>query len=499
MITSWSGGPAGRRASSQCLNRQRDGAIPTVDRYESPPCSSSAMVVNWVFRPHSFGDPDGRLFRWKDALYRGISHQQAPFIARLFDEGVISALAERGLLVESEVAPLTLDGYAMVLRHRMIPFVSYPEEWPAAMLKDAALTILDLAIALAERGLTLKDGHPWNVVFDAYTPIFVDVTSIVPLDDQPTWPAYESFCRFAYYPLLLMARRHERVARFLLRDHEGVRESDVLALTGSARSKLLRSAFDRPAAALRRIGHAFRATRAAPAAVPPKPRPENARRRAEFLRRARGQVEALWLPSSAAVAIEELKPFSLDSWALKRQELECILNYLRPDSVLDVGGEAAWAARAAARLGIRAVAVCPDSRRAGQLYRDARGNTLPILSLVMDFVDPTPSGGIDGHWAIAATERLGCDLVVASSVAVRAAWERGLTVDQIVDGLSAFARRRLLLEFVAFEANAPRHPSTVDRPACTADSLAESLRRRFSRVETLTTHQETRLHVLCTI
>lgn len=451
-----------------------------------------------TFHPHSFGDPDGRLFRWQDALYRGISHQQAPFFARLFDEGVIRALVDRGLLVASDVAPLTLDGYAMVLRHRMIPFVSYPEEWPAPMLKDAALTILDLAIELAGRGLSLKDGHPWNVVFDAYTPVFVDITSIEPLDDRPTWPAYDSFCRFAYYPLILMARGHERIARRLLPEFEGVRESDVLALTGSVRSKLLGSSVSHLGAVLCRVRSAFGARRVAATPAPPKHRPENATQRVDFLKRARARVEAIGLPGSPALVLEALQPFSLDSWVLKRRELDRILTELRPDSVLDVGSEAGWAARTAARLGIRAISFYPDSRRAAQLYHDARGSALPMLPLVMDFADPTPSRGIDGHWAIAASERLGCDLVVASSVAVRAARGRGLTIDQIVDGLSVFARRRLLLEFVAPATNEPRLSSTNDRPAYAVDNFVESLRRRFNRVETLTTHQETRLHLLCT-
>ena len=35
-------------------------------------------------------------------------------------------------------------GWACVLRHERIPFVSYPYEWSFAMLRDAALLHLDL-------------------------------------------------------------------------------------------------------------------------------------------------------------------------------------------------------------------------------------------------------------------------------------------------------------------------------------------------------------------
>ena len=53
------------------------------------------------------------------------------------------------------------------------------------MLRDAALAILTLAAELAERGLTLKDSHPWNVLFHGTRPVWVDVTSVGPRDDAP--------------------------------------------------------------------------------------------------------------------------------------------------------------------------------------------------------------------------------------------------------------------------------------------------------------------------
>src|SRR5581483_108666 len=105
-------------------------------------------------------------------------------------------------------------------------------------------------------------------------------------------PAYESFCRFAFYPLILMARGHERIARRLLPEYEGVRESDVRALTGSPRPTLPRSALGYLATALRRIRLADPTTDAPAPREPQKLRPADAQRRADFLQRARAQVEA---------------------------------------------------------------------------------------------------------------------------------------------------------------------------------------------------------------
>ena len=133
------------------------------------------------FHPHSFADPAGRLFSWRGELYRGIRSESAPVIRCLIDDGIIAGLVERGLLVETYPTGLKLAGYELILQHRTVPFPAYPEEWCPLMLKDAALTQLELLSELAACGFTLKDAHPWNILFDGWKPVYVDLASIVPL------------------------------------------------------------------------------------------------------------------------------------------------------------------------------------------------------------------------------------------------------------------------------------------------------------------------------
>src|ERR1043166_5460485 len=91
------------------------------------------------FHPHSFADPAGRLFWWNGALYRGLRCAAAELFSRLLRDGTLQRLTDRGLLIDTEATGLRLENYQMVLRHRVVPFPSYPEEWCPAMLKDAAL------------------------------------------------------------------------------------------------------------------------------------------------------------------------------------------------------------------------------------------------------------------------------------------------------------------------------------------------------------------------
>src|SRR5262249_12313568 len=102
-------------------------------------------------------------------------------------------------------------------------------EWCAPMLKDAALAILDLLLELDSLGLTLKDGHPWNVLFDAHKPVYVDLTSIIP-SSGPDWPGLDEFSRFCIYPLFMMANGNDRAARCLMAEYEGVTRSEARSL-----------------------------------------------------------------------------------------------------------------------------------------------------------------------------------------------------------------------------------------------------------------------------
>src|SRR5918996_3316446 len=180
------------------------------------------------FVSDSFIDPNGRVFEWKDEVYRALTKNYAPFCTDLFEKGIIQQLIKENLLVESEIVDWSIQPGDLVLRHRKIPVLSYCFEWPAAMLKRAALLTIDLCIRLAEHDLTLQDGHPWNILFDGTKPTFLDLSSIVPARDDILWAPYQQFCNFFLFPLYLYSAKQERLARWLLHDVlEGVTNNDL--------------------------------------------------------------------------------------------------------------------------------------------------------------------------------------------------------------------------------------------------------------------------------
>jgi hypothetical protein len=352
-----------------------------------------------TFHPHSFADPAGRLFHWRGELYRGINCDNEPFFRRLFERGVINHLVAQGLLIDSKLTPLVLDGYSMVIQHRVLPFCSYPNEWAPLMFKDAVLALIALAKALANYGLTLKDHNQWNLMFDKIKPIYVDLTSITTQQDGRSWTDYEKFSASYLRPLLLMARGHDRIARLLLTEDDGVRATEA----------------DEFGVKLRRVARRYK------------------RNKSISLDALEHMVETIDLAVASATALPRVD----DSVATG------LLKTLRPRSVADLGFNG-WFSSLAAQHGTNSLFLNPDAARVTDVYCAARREALPILPLVIDFIKPTPSMGVASHASMAAVDRLKCELVFAEAIEqIRVT--RYLRPEQIVGALAAFSSRWVLV------------------------------------------------------
>ena len=438
-----------------------------------------------IFHPHSFADDAGRLFQWNGKLCRGINHARAPFYNRLFREGVLQTLIERGLLIETELTDLAVDGYAMVMSHRSLPFISYPNEWCPAMLRDAALTIIDLAIELGQWGLTLRDAHPWNVLFDFSRPLWVDLTSIAPQMKESTWSAYDEFCRFCYYPLVLMAHGHERIARALLPEYEGVLRSELLTLMrGSGPSRFVMS---------KALHRGFRSIQSIF-------RKGSSQSALSLLRQVRRDLESIQLPSYGSRhrrrRNESMRaPSSEADWTSRPLTLRRLLTELQPDRILDLSRGPIWTTTVPAIMGFEVVSIDSDAARASALYETARDKNLSILPLMVDFIKPTPSVGYSNHYSIAATERLKCDLVLALGLTQRVASENHFSLDLIAEGLASFSKRWLIVEFD--ERQGSQSTRADGAPRGGLENFVDALLKHFNEVNVVSTAANACTLLLC--
>jgi hypothetical protein len=474
------------------------------------------------FHPHSFFEPGIRLFEWKGQLYRGISSERALFFRELFKNGIVQSLIKQRLLIESELTPLAVEGYDMVVHHRKIAFASYPNEWCAAMLKDGALGIVDLALELAHQGLALGDAHPWNLVFDLDTgrPVFVDLGSIGPLTDS-AWPVYDEFCRFCLYPLILMTHGEDRIARLLMCEDSGVTASDISKLKGDAvlpRSSVHHPLLHRLDTILaqhvplsyrtwlkEKLSALQRITRRQSQDKKPSPDPlEKMRQKShvDFLFRVRREVESVSLPYTAPKTlggrnISRLSLSDQGGWTAKQRSIREVLTDLKPSSLLDIGTNTGWYSKLAALSGIRVVSWDIDPMCTTQLYLDARGMQLPILPLIMDFTKPTPPRGWANHWAIAAAERFQCDMVLSLGLMHHFVHKNRLNFEQIVEGLAGLAKRWAVVEFIPPDDPEARHLQSTRTSWYTLENFVNALKKHFGSVRITPSHPETRFLLVC--
>jgi hypothetical protein len=179
------------------------------------PGQSPAIASVVDFDPGSFRDRTGRVFTYQGAVYRGLSADALSHWQTLRAKSFFGEFTRSGKLVETEEVddwqvanPEQEQPWAGVLKHRLIPFISYAYEWPFGMLRDAALVQLELLAAALSEGMIIKDASPYNVQWEGARPVFIDIPSFVPYTQGASWVAYRQFCQLFLYPLMLQAYKN---------------------------------------------------------------------------------------------------------------------------------------------------------------------------------------------------------------------------------------------------------------------------------------------------
>lgn len=372
--------------------------------------SLSLREISKTTRPSI--DRRGTQFERNGRIYRAFRDEPAALIERLLGEPWLPELYEAGL-IEFHRADVTVDGYSLVVEVPRIPFVTYPSEWPVAMLRDAGVLIARLGERLSAHGLGLQDAHPWNVLFRGSRPVFVDLGSII--EDATVTPAWvEEYRRTIVLPLALHGARMHGIADAV----QGIER-------GWIPRQLSRRRF--------RWFPPYYRWIARQAGSPPR-----FYRALEHYMRGRAGTGAVTAWSEYEQTLE------------KEHSLETILGAIAPGRLLDVGANAGWFSRLAARLGNEVVAIDNDDRTLGSLYRLAAEEGLPVVPVRMDFMWPTGSAGF-GLELRAAPDRLRCDTLVALAVLHHLVGYQRVTFESFAKVVDMFAARHAVIEFVPRE------------------------------------------------
>jgi len=147
-------------------------------------------------------DDIGEIFEWQERILRGIYPEKSAMVREFFESGFIPELIKENLFHKSWITNYECDNYGLIIEHKKIWPVIYPQEWTFSMLKDSALTVLRVAKIAKKYGYNMKDCHGFNVLFEKNQPKFIDLGSFHRNKEGATgWKAYQEFLRFYCYPL----------------------------------------------------------------------------------------------------------------------------------------------------------------------------------------------------------------------------------------------------------------------------------------------------------
>jgi SAM-dependent methyltransferase len=422
---------------------------------------------------------------------RGLADWEALAATDLFREGVAAGrLVATERVAEPDGLPAELDSgeVAAVLRHERIPLVSYPYEWPFAMLQDAALLELDLLLAALDEGLVLKDASPYNVQWRGSRPVFVDVGSFERLREGEPWAGYRQFCMLALYPLLLQAHRNVPFQPWLRGSLEGIQPAQMRALM-SFRDRFRRGVLTNV------VLHAKLEGRYADREV------KGDLKRAGFhadliranARKLRKLVERLrWEPEGTAWSgYGEANPYDEADAAAKEDFVRASSGLRRRRLLWDLGCNDGRYTRIAAAQADYAVAVDAEAAVVESLYRALRAEgSETILPLIGDVADPSPGLGWRGLERLPLADRGLPDLTLCLALVHHVSLSGNLPLREFLDWLADLGSE-VVIEFPTRED--PMVQRLLDRkgPGANPDYETEVFERaleerwRVERRETL--------------
>lgn len=403
----------------------------------------------------TFRDPASAVEIHDQFVLRYVRPEAADFVRSLLARPEIQREIQEGRLVPAE--PVRHDDHDFVLRHEKILPLSYPHEWPPALLRQAGRLILHLARLALDIGLGLKDATPYNVQFRGSRPVFVDWTSFEPRNpDDPLWRPLAQFSGTILLPLLAWRHTGLPPALFFLASREG--------LTPEQAGRLIPVSKRLSGPSLRHI--------TLPVMLARLVKPEHYRRRSagapekasfvlrHLLNRLEKDLDSIparrthaghwsgYMKQGAAAS------YSPAAFAGKSAGVEKILADLRPGRVLDIGCNTGHFSVLAARAASSSVvAVDQDGEAANALAVRAINENLPVLPLHVSISNPTPPLGWCNSEFPSFLERMeaGFDLVLMLALVHHLEISERVPLSHVLSLASRLSRRHVLIEFVPLD------------------------------------------------
>ena len=376
--------------------------------------------------------------------------------------------------------------WVAALSHERLPFISYPYEWPFAMLKDAALLQLRLTSAALAEDLMLKDGSPYNVQWRGSQPVFIDIGSFERARAGEPWTAYRQFCMLYLYPLLLEAHCGVPFQPWLRGNVDGVSPPDFRRLftyRDSLRRGMLRHVFLHASLEQRHAGRGSDVRKELDAAGFDKRLVEtNVAQMTRLVNQLHPRArESAWQDYAQTCTYSDRETLAKEEFV--RRAVGARTRTL----VWDLGCNDGRYSLIAAEQSAFTLAIDSDRAVIGALYSALRrDDNRSILPLVVDLANPSPSLGWRNRERVTLVERGAPDLALCLALVHHLSIGSNIPLREVIDWLRSLdcvvvvefpARTDPMVERLLGAKRSDAHPD-YDRE--TFDSL---LRARFDVVD----------------
>lgn len=165
--------------------------------------------------PLSLVDKDNCAYILDTIVLRPTSPSLGKTYLNLEQSGLLADLIEEQYIPETSRSATKVFDSQIVLEHHRYPVLTYPFEWSSLMLKEAGSLVAKFLERLRPHGYSLKDCHPYNIVFNGAHPVYVDFGSIIRTRTPYEIP-WQEFVSNYYYPLLAWEKGCSQYSRLSL-------------------------------------------------------------------------------------------------------------------------------------------------------------------------------------------------------------------------------------------------------------------------------------------
>ena len=401
------------------------------------------MKTLYQKHPASFRDPSGFIFRHDSLFYRQVNESYKKDFNQFIESGLYSSLTEQQRLIPHKQLETNITGdthWYTTLLPDQLPFVSYYYEWPFDMLKEAALTTLQVASEALNKNMILKDASAFNIQLYNGRMMLIDSLSFETYEEHLPWVAYRQFCEHFLAPLAFMHYSKAPVHPLLNGKIEGLPLDFV--------QKLLpfKSKFN--------LHHYLHLHLQASLRINKKA----GNKQVHFT-----SAKMKQLLSSLQSAVQSCK-FSEPNtvWSEYYQEADQRDDYLKNKkeivlgwieklslaSVLDVGTNTGEFSEITAAKNIYTISIDADHHAVNKLYNRVRStNNKSLHPLVVDITNPSPAIGWNNEERASFLDRIDTDLVLALAVIHHLVIAKNIALTQVASLFSKLGSK-LIIEFV---------------------------------------------------